>query len=52
MKTIYIFPTTGAIGTYEDWYYKDDDGITQNAVDNGKAVEAIWDYESEAWVRK
>ena len=54
---IFMFPETGAIGTYDEWWYDEIDedgnytGKQLNAVDHGEVVEVIKD-ENGNWVEK
>lgn len=35
----YMNIETGTVGTYDDWFYTNEDGETVNAVDLGEVVE-------------
>lgn len=46
---MYMNLATGSVGTYESWYYENEDGETVNAVDLGEVVEVTQDAAGE-WV--
>jgi hypothetical protein len=35
----YMNEFTGSVGTYDDWWYENEDGETVNAVDLGEVIE-------------
>ena len=38
----YMNPVTGSVGTFEDWYYENENGFTVNAVELREVVEVEW----------
>lgn len=38
-EKMYMDVMTGHVGTYDDWFYTDEYGTPQNAVDKGEVVE-------------
>lgn len=50
MGKMYMNVSTGSVGTYQDWDYKDEDGNRRNSVDDGEVVEVEWSEKDEYWV--
>lgn len=42
----YMNIMTGSVKTYENWWYKDENGQKVNAVDKNEVVEVIWNGEN------
>ena len=49
-KQIYMNTDTGSTGSYEDWWYVNEDGKRVNAVDVGGVQEVEWDEKEGYWV--
>ena len=48
-QKFYMNIQTGSVGTYDDWYYENEDGKIINAVDLGEVIEVIKD-DAGNWV--
>ena len=44
---LYMNTATGAIDTYNGWWYQNESGEIVNAVDMGEVVEVVKDYAGE-----
>ena len=49
-ESMYMNPYTGSVGTYDCWWFKDEDGNDFNGVDAGLVIEVVW--EDGAWKEK
>lgn len=50
-KKTYMNLDTGSVGTYDDWWYENEDGEKVNAADLGEVVEVVKD-ENGNWVEE
>jgi hypothetical protein len=50
MKTIFMNLETGSTASYQDWWYKTEEGDLVNAVDRGEVVAVHWSEVWDAWV--
>lgn len=46
----YMNRKTGSVGTYDDWWYENEEGKTVNAVDLNEVVQVTWNSYSQGWI--
>ncbi|MCK9324572.1 MAG: hypothetical protein M0P69_03660 [Bacteroidales bacterium] len=45
----YMNVKTGSVGQRCEWWYKDENGVSVNAVDRGEVIEVEWNAQEENW---
>ena len=48
-KPLYMNVKTGNVGSYNAWFYINENGESVNAVDLGEVVEVEWNNENGTW---